>query len=98
MVRNVSKLAITTVITVDEPFYMVQENGRVNSVEKHLEDGDVLNLKVEFVPKTEQLECVVWNKELVLSYVGHPHKVRYQKQLNIYKSFNSSNFRIKFPL
>lgn len=74
-IKNVSQLAITTNIRIENPFYIQQDNNKVNMIEKHLENEDVLSINIEFVPKATKEESITWNRELIFTYLGHPHKV-----------------------
>ncbi|GJQ69846.1 hypothetical protein Trydic_g22394 [Trypoxylus dichotomus] len=73
-VKNISKLAITANLSIEEPFFILNGDEETNSVQRHLENGDVFSFDVKFVPKATKKECVVWNKELVFTYMGHPYK------------------------
>ncbi|KAI4465642.1 dlec1 deleted in lung and esophageal cancer 1 [Holotrichia oblita] len=73
-VKNISKLDIVTSIKIEDPFFILLDTERTNMCEKLLKNNDVLDIKIEFVPKNKDRKCVVWNRELLFTYLDHPHK------------------------
>lgn len=74
-VKNISKLDIVTNIQIEDPFFIVLDSERLNLLEWHLENDSELNMNIEFVPKSKEKKCVVWDRELLFTYLDHPHKV-----------------------
>ncbi|KAK9687661.1 hypothetical protein QE152_g36095 [Popillia japonica] len=52
---------IVTNIQIEDPFFIVLDSERLNLLEWHLENDSELNMNIEFVPKSKEKKCVVWD-------------------------------------
>ncbi|XP_046359897.2 hydrocephalus-inducing protein homolog isoform X3 [Haliotis rufescens] len=73
--NNVSSLPLTTELTLEYPFRLVQEDGlEVTEMEVHLGVGEPYNLKIRFDPAyKDDLHIRTIDEVLHITYKEHPH-------------------------